>query len=262
MMRCAVLEDEPIAREILERYISADSRLKLCGLYAHAPQALSALQKTPVDLIFLDIQLRKTTGFEFLASLSSPPLVVFTTAYREYAVDGFDLHAVDYLLKPFSASRFAEAVSKAAIRFEAAHPLSGTSRDADSIHTGSTPVRNFPREHATLRHGDALTQYLFIKAEGKFHKLSLKDILYIEAYQEYVKVVTPQRTFLTLQSMKAVEEKLGGAMFIRIHRSYLVSLIHIQSVESHTVCVGTVRLPVGKTYWESFLAKITSYQLL
>jgi DNA-binding LytR/AlgR family response regulator len=224
-LQCIIIEDEPIGRKILQDYIRQDSRLQLAGTYRTATEAGSHVPALNPDLLFLDIRMPLLSGIEWLRSLPTPPLVIFTTAFREYAIEAFDLNAVDYLLKPFSFLRFAQAVQKALDRCS---PAAGTTA------------------------GD-----LFLRDGVKWLRVGIDQILYIEAMREYVKVVTTEGTHLIHQSMKSMEEQLPADLFLRIHKSYIVAISRIRSVEGREALIGKQRLPISRQLKKEVLEKIT-----
>ena len=232
---CIIIDDEPIARNILRDYISRDERLSLKGSYKSAGEALKEINADPSALIFLDVNMPKISGFEMLRSLPYHPCVIFTTAYREYALEGFDLNAVDYLLKPFSFERFLQAVNKASL-------FLANKQEA------KTPVQE--------------TDYIFIKCEGKLVRINLCEIFYIEALKEYVKICTVNGNFITYQSMHHLEEKLSAEKFFRVHRSYIVALQHVQMIEGNTVLINKTALPVSRNCKDEFIERIAKDKLL
>ena len=234
-MSCLIIDDEPIARNILRDYISRDERLNLVGSYKSAGEALKEIGSKQSLLIFLDINMPKISGFEMLRSMPQHPLVIFTTAFREFALEGFDMNAIDYLLKPFSFERFLQAVNKAYLVFcsQQPEPRAATSRDD-----------------------------IFVKSEGKLVRINIDDIYFIEALREYVKLVTSNGNFITYQSMQALQEKLPEEHFFRIHRSYIVSLPHVQMIEGNMVYVNKIPLPISRNYKDEFMERMTKDKLL
>ena len=232
---CIIIDDEPIARNILRDYIGRDERLFLTGSYKSAGDALKEINAHPSPLIFLDVNMPKISGFEMLRSLPYHPCVIFTTAYREYALEGFDLNAVDYLLKPFSFERFLQAVNKACLLLE-------------NKQEAKPPLQ----EH----------DYIFIKCEGKLVRINLNEIYYIEALKEYVKICTVNGNFITYQSMHYLEEKLSPEKFFRVHRSYIVALEHVQMIEGNTVLINKTALPVSRNCKDEFIERIAKDKLL
>lgn len=228
MINCLIVDDEPLSRRVVEKYLKDLPHLHLVGSCAHAFEAMEAIQKQPVDLIFLDINMPRLSGINFAKTLTHPPLIIFTTAYPEYAVEGFELEAVDYLLKPFSQERFFKAVSKA-------------SKILESNQASKAP--------------DA-PGFLLIKADKKLYKLNFGDILYLQAYGDYVKIFTTQKTLLTKERFAALEENLPADRFQKIHRSYVISLDAISFLEGNQVKINDILLPVSHSYRAELLAKL------
>lgn len=225
-LNCLIVDDEPFAHKVIERYMQDIQILQLQKNCYNAVEALQALHEHPVDLIFLDIQMPKLTGLSFIKSLPHKPQVILTTAYKEYALEGYELDVCDYILKPFSFERFLLAVNKAAIRIEREH-LPAQEERSHERHTSS---------------------FIAIKADKKLHKVELQDILYFESYGSYVKVHLKDRVLVTLESLKNLESTLPKEAFVRIHKSFLVSSAKINCVEGNTVHIGLKQLPVGAMY--------------
>ncbi|RFS21106.1 DNA-binding response regulator [Chitinophaga silvatica] len=240
MIRCIAVDDEPLALEIMEDYIRKVPFLTLAGKFENAATALSFIQNEPVDLVFLDIKMPDITGIQFLKSLKYPPMVVFTTAYGEYALDGFNLDVVDYLLKPVPFERFLKAAAKA-------------NENWSALQQKSLPAAAIPMEDAWVN------DYIFIKTEYKIIKINLEDILFIEALKDYTKIYTHNLPVLTLRSLKSFETRLPADKFIRVHRSYLVSLNKINSVEKNTVMIANQSIPISDGYRDRFYDVINKY---
>jgi DNA-binding LytR/AlgR family response regulator len=229
-IRCLIVDDEPPAREIIRRYIEAIPGLVLAGECANAIQVLGYLQKNQVDLIFLDINMPQLKGNEFLKILKSPPKIIFTTAHAEYALEGYELDVVDYLLKPIQFDRFVKAVQKM---------MSITA-------TGIVVHKNQPEANAEA--------FIYFRADRKMIKVLLKDILYIESMKDYIKVFTKNNgAIITKQSMTSVEAMLPEDHFIRIHRSYIVSLSNIKSFTHEVIEVEKKEIPIGKLFRNNVL---------
>lgn len=224
MIRCIAVDDEPLSLRIIEKYAADLPQLDLLASCSNAFEALEQLQRGGVDLIFLDINMPKLSGIGLLRSLDKQPLVVFTTAYPEYAVEGFELEAVDYLLKPFSQERFIKAVNRAAERL-------------------SAPAMPRP-------------DFLMVKADKKLYKVDFHDIAYLEAYGDYVKVFTKDRMLLTKERLNHVELQLPPELFARIHRSYIIALSAIEFIEGNTVKTGKEILPISENLRDSLLDKL------
>lgn len=233
-IRCLVIDDERLAREYLKNYISKIPQLELLGDYNSPLKAVEQIKKGEVDLLFMDIHMPDITGVEFLKSLTQKPDVIFTTAYQEYALEGFNLSAVDYLLKPFSFERFFQAVNKVIDKYERQSSIA--------------PSVELPQHQTAYAEN-----YLTIRADRKYYKINFKDIKYIEGQKAYVTFHTEQKKITALVSLKELEDALPGDQFLRIHKSYIVAVSEIQSLEGNQVEVGEVKLPVGKNYKEDVL---------
>jgi DNA-binding LytR/AlgR family response regulator len=226
MINCVTIDDEPLALEVVKKYISKSSDLHLEAAFSDAVEALDYLKKSPSDLLFLDIQMPGLNGIQLYKKLDPRPMVIFTTAYIEYAVDGFELDAVDYLLKPFGYERFQRAVKKAICKF--------------NIVTD---------ENKALK-----KEFLFIHSDYKMIKIACEDIIFIEASNDYAKIHTTSQSYLTLLSMKAIMEKLPSGQFSRVHRSYIAANTQISFIQFRKIgMLNGVQLPVGDTYRKEIL---------
>ncbi len=226
-IKCLVTDDEPLAMDVLENYIRQLDSLELVGRCNNALDALTFLQKNKVDLLFLDIQMPKLTGIDFLKTLRHPPKVIFTTAYRDYALEGFELNVLDYLLKPISFERFIVAVNK---------------------YHSYTPVNNLPQVITPPTVLSTEEPFIYLKADKKMVKVFLKDILYIESLKDYVKVKTAEKDIVTYQKISYLEEKLPDEKFIRIHRSYIIAVDKIKSFNTSFIDIGNEEIPIGRLY--------------
>jgi len=227
-LRCLVIEDEPLSQEVLAKYIAGIPELELAGICGDAVSASGLLRNSAIDLIFLDINLPVISGIHFLKSLSHPPLVIFTTAYPEFAVEGFEADAVDYLLKPFSFERFLKAVNKVFERISHLKPGTG-------LHDAT---------------GQETTGYLILRADKKLHKINYPDIFYFEATGDYVKVHTVARILLVHETLRNLEEQLPPGLFIRVHKSFIVPAGRISFIEGNRVNIGGTMIPIGLVYKE------------
>lgn len=225
-LRCIVVDDEPLAQQVIVTYIGRLSHMELVATCDNAMEAMQALQKDKIDVMFLDIQMPVITGVEFLRSLQHPPRVIFTTAYPDFALDGYDLNITDYLLKPISFERFMKAVNKV-----------------------SEAVNN--EEHNT-----PIPDHFFVKEDGKLVRVNFADIDHIECMKDYAKIFTKQRMIVTHHTMKKFEEVLPDQQFMRIHRSYIVSLSSINAIFGNVIETAKGRLPVGANYREMLMEKI------
>jgi DNA-binding LytR/AlgR family response regulator len=238
MIRTLIVDDEPLALDVLETYISQMDQLELVARCENAFEAQKILKAEDIDLLFLDIQMPQLTGVEFLKTLSNPPLTVFTTAYSEYAVEGFELDVVDYLLKPISLERFIKAVNKAEERHEA-------------------------NQSANEQLGGE--DYFFVKADKKLVRVDFDQILYIEGLKDYVIIRMTTGRVITLQTMKSLEHKLPADIFRRIHRSYIINLKKIKAITGNMVEIiekdQTKQIPIGKNYRDELLELVNKNRL-
>lgn len=214
--RCLIVDDEPLAHQVLKQFIAQTPGLVLGGQCRHAMEAHDHLRQHPVDLMFLDIEMPLVTGLNFLKTLPAPPQTILTTAYREYAYEGFELRVLDYLLKPFSYERFQKAVA----RYQPPAPAAPAADE----------------------------QYLLLKEQGSLLKIPYRDILYVEGCKDYVKIVTVAKTHLHHETMKGMAEQLG-AQFVRAHRSFIVAAAHIKLLQPEQLVLTTGdEIPIGNSY--------------
>jgi DNA-binding LytR/AlgR family response regulator len=238
-INCLVVDDEELARNLLENYIGRLPHLTLVGKCRDPFEALEALSSQSVDLLFLDIQMPGMTGMEFLRTLKKKPLVIFTTAYSEFALESYNHDATDYLLKPFGFERFVQAVNKAT-------DLLSLRKAAESP----------PAQQEQMAEVPIAKDFLLVKSEHKVHRLRFEDISYVEGMREYVAFHTPQGRILSLNSLKSLEDELPNDQFLRIHKSYIVAIGKIAAIEGNQVIVGKEKLPIGASYREAVLAKL------
>jgi len=230
LISCIIIEDEKLAQDVIIRHLEESGRFTLLGTYRNAPEAREALENLEVDLIFLDIQLPGMTGLNFLRSLTNPPLVVFTTAYPEYALESYEFNVIDYLLKPISYERFSKTIDKII--------------DGNIFKTPGTRKKPLMRD------------YIFIRSDSKFFRVSFSDIIYIEGMKDYLKIHTKEHVIVTHQTMGEMENILGTAQFLRIHKSYIVSVTNIKAVFGNSVDMGKSLLPIGLIYKEAVMSLI------
>lgn len=221
---CLAVDDEPPALDVLQKHITAVTSLELVGLCNNAVEALEVMKDHTIDLIFLDIQMPHILGTDFIGALKNPPKVIFTTAYRKFAVEGFELNAVDYLLKPISFERFLKAVSKVMEITPAIVPKSVSGN------------------------GNANDTHLYFRADRKMVKVMLDEILYVESLKDYVKIITATKTVITKQSISSLEEMLPKDAFVRIHRSFIVAISKIESYNHEVIVVDKKELPISRMY--------------
>ncbi|WP_422004819.1 LytR/AlgR family response regulator transcription factor [Roseivirga pacifica] len=234
-VKCLIVDDEPLAREVIASYIERVEGLQLLAEVDNAVKAFDWLKKESIDLIFLDIQMPKLNGIEFLKAMHHTPKVIFTTAYREYAIESYELDVVDYLLKPVSFPRFLMAVNKM---------MNGQHEDA----TEELQSDELRTDHP----------YIFLKADRKMVKIYLKDILYIESLKDYVRINLPEKEVISLQKISYLEQKLPEDCFMRIHRSFIVPIKKIEAFSNNAIEIGGHELPIGRNYKEQVLAVLNS----
>lgn len=237
-LNCVIVEDEPLARNLMVEYVRKVPSLNLIEACSSPLAAIEVLRTNSVDLLFLDVQMPELTGISLLKVLQKRPLVVLTTAYSEYALEGYELDVADYLLKPITFERFLRAVDKVTQRLEG---------------------KQTPAVEKVIQ--DSGNQFMFVKDGTKLVKVELNDILYIEGLKDYVTIHTKQQKITSLQRMKALEEQLPSDAFIRIHNSFIVSLKAIEVVHRGDVQVGGNLLPIGETFKKSFREFIEKNQM-
>lgn len=225
-MNCIIIEDEPAAQSILEHYIERCPGLTLVGTFRDVFSAQAFIDNNNIDLMFLDINLPEMSGVSFLRSLVHPPHVIFTTAYPQYAVDGFDLEAVDFLLKPFSFERFCKAVNKAKER----------------INTNSAPN---------------LRGKITVKSDRRIYQISLSDILFVESCGDYVTIHCQDKKLMVHGTMKSWEEKLKGSSFLKVHRTTIVNLQRVDHIEGNQIQIGQHKIPVSDQFKEELLERMS-----
>lgn len=229
-MKCLIVDDEYLALQLLESYIAKIPSLQLVGKCRNALTALEILQKEQVDLLFLDIQMPDLTGLDLLKTLSHSPMVIFSTAYSEYAMEGYELNVLDYLLKPIPFERFVKAVNKA--------------KNLYSLQNQPTSISPAMAEKSTVE-----KDYFMVKADYKSLKVRFEDILYVEGLKEYVSIYTLQgKRIITHSTMKNIEQILVPYGFMRIHKSYIVSLSKVDAIVGNMLEINSVEIPVGRSY--------------
>lgn len=225
MVRCIIVDDEDLARALLENYVEKVGDLELVASCASPLDAFNLLQKEPVDLLFLDIQMPEMNGTELFRSLVEKPFVIFTTAYSEYALQSYDLEALDYLLKPIRFERFLKAIQKA-------------------------------QKRITDQNVNLSSAAITIKSGYDLHKVRLDDILYIEGMKEYVAFYTSEKRIITLKSLKSLEAELPSSRFMRVHRSYIIQRKYVTALINKQIQVGATKIPVGERYLDAVKQKL------
>ncbi len=236
-IKCIVIDDEPLARKGLKEYIADVDFLDLTGEFDSALKAADLISRGEVQLLFLDIQMPKITGLEFFKTLQNPPPVIFTTAYPQYALDGFEMNALDYLLKPISFDRFLKASLRAKEFYEV--------REKNQIGTSGQAA-----------------DYFFIKADNKLVKLMYDDLLFAEALQNYVVIHTKDKKYMTYLTFKSVEDYLPAGKFIKTHKSYIVSAAKIESIEGNDIRIGSHHVPISRNLKDEVMDKLLKGKFL
>lgn len=227
---CIAIDDEPLALSKLEGFIGRIPELKLVRTFDNSIEAMVWLKENQADLIFLDIQMEQLTGIQFLEATGTTSKIIITSAYDEYAIKGYDLNVTDYLLKPFSFQRFVQGVNKV-MDYYSQNP---NSSGAPSVSDG----------------------FIFVKTEYRLERIDLDQILYIEGMKDYLRIICKDKKIMTLQSFSKLEESLPPNKFCRVHKSYLVSIDKIKSIERNVILIADQRIPVSNTYRESFFSRI------
>jgi len=236
MIRCLIVDDEPLALHVLEDYLSKIPFLQLVKSTTNPIEALTLVQEGNIDLVFLDVQMPELTGIQFLRIANGKAKVILTTAYQQYALEGYELDVIDYLLKPIAFDRFFKAVQKAQTLLQPAAP--STPKPAEAI--------------SVQQQQDFLSDFIFVKTEHKIQKVYLNDILFIEGLKDYISIFTQAERIITLQNMKKMEDALPAKHFTRVHKSYIVSINKIDSIERSRISIGDKIIPVGDTYRDDF----------
>jgi DNA-binding LytR/AlgR family response regulator len=230
VINCIAIDDDPSALKTIREFCLKIQSVNIVGTFTNPYEAIHTLNNNQVDLIFLDIVMPQISGLEFLKTLYNPPMVIFTTAFKEYAVEGFEYDAVDYLVKPFAFDRFLKAVNKAFQLLKLKKPVNSSFEEAPRISNG----------------------FLMVKVEYTTIRVDLNDILYIEGLKDYVKIHTEGKLILTKTTMKNIIEKLPSDSFIRVHKSYIISLEKIDMIENSRIVIGNQRIPIGESFRSSF----------
>ncbi|MFQ5640952.1 MAG: LytR/AlgR family response regulator transcription factor [bacterium] len=230
-LKCLIVDDEPLAQRVVEKYCKDIPHVQVVDKCKNALEAMEILYRQDIDVLFLDINMPKLSGLNFLRTLRNPPLVIITTAYQEYALEGYELDVVDYLKKPFSFERFLRAIQKAQSRLY----------HVDKNDQSGKNIQQTEEE------------FIFVKSDKVTYKINLDDILYVEALGDYIKLHTLEKVIVTYLSLKKIEELLPRNYFPRIHKSYIVSLKKVNSVEGNRVEIQKIKLPIGSKYRQSFL---------
>ena len=239
---CIAIDDEPLALEKIKGYVEKVDTLDLISTFDNGIDALSFLKENKVDLMFLDVQMEELSGIQLLETLNHKPKVILTTAYDKYTLKGYELNVTDYLLKPFSFQRFLQAIDKV--------------YDVVLSEKNRTPAI-----HAEKNQNYKL-DYIFIRTDSKYKKVNFADILFVEGMKDYIRIHTTNERMMTLKSFKKISEFLPEELFIRVHKSYLVSISKIDSIERNTIVIGENRIPIGESYRKHFFYMLKKNQLI
>jgi len=235
MINCVIVDDEPLAREGMSNYVREVDFLRLAGICENPLELGRLLDQQSVDLIFLDIQMPKMNGLDFLKTVQNPPIVIITTAYPTYAIEGFQLNVLDYLLKPITFDRFFRSVTKA--------------KDYYHLITRSSPSAG------------STADYFFIRCGSKYEKIFFNQILYVEGMQNYITIYTEKGKYITLLYLKNLEQNLDPQSFIRVHKSYIVSIDKIEAIEGNEIFIQSQRIPMSRNYREEVLQRVVTNKL-
>ena len=240
-LSCLIVEDEPLARNLITQYVQKVPSLNLVKACSNPLEAIEILRGTHVDILFLDVQMPEITGITLLKILQKKPYVILTTAYSEYALEGYELEVSDYLLKPITFERFLKAVERATIRLNTTNITSTITNENEKINTEKINNNN-----------ELIQPFIFVKDGTKLVKIKLSDIMYIEGLKDYISIYTPNKKIVSLQRIKVLEAQLPENQFIRIHNSYIVALAWIDSIHKERVEIGKTLLPISDTYRKAF----------
>ena len=223
MIRCAIIDDEPLSRDVLRQFVSDHPDLISSGEYKDALEFIAVVEANPVDLLLLDINMPKLSGISFYKSLANKPLVIFTTAYPEFALDGFELNAVDYLMKPIPFDRFLQAIQKVKTRLK-------TPQDSP--------------------------EYIMLKVDKKLYRAAFEDILFFEAFGDYGKVHLANQVLIITATMKKMEAGLPKDLFVRVHKSFIINTSKVEFIEGNQIKIGNKLIPIGMMYRENLLKQL------
>ena len=230
MIKCIIVDDEPLAQQVIQNHLQKITKFELVSTCSNATEAMNALKSYEVDLIFLDIKLPGMSGLNFLRTLKTPPLIVLTTAYPNYALESYEFNVIDYLLKPISFERFIKAINKII---------------DNRLYTG-----------AAIDKEDIFSDHIFIKSGSKFFKVNFSEIIYIQGMRDYLKIHTTEYRLVTHQTMNDIEKTLPAKMFIRVHKSYIVAVLHIKIIYGNSIEIDNITVPIGDSYKNAVMSLI------
>ncbi|MDO5969416.1 LytTR family DNA-binding domain-containing protein [Flavivirga aquimarina] len=239
-MKCVIIDDEPLAIDVIESYVKQVGGLEIVAKCTNPLDAITLLSKHKIDLVFLDIEMPNLTGIDLVKAIDNIPQFIFTTAYPQYALDGFNLNATDYLVKPIPFHRFLKAISRAKEKYELEQ-----NKQTNVVSTGVVTTQT-------------LDDFIFVKSEYENIKINIDTIKYIQGLKDYIKIysTTTNKAILTLSSFKDIMDKLPASQFIRIHRSYIVNVGFIEALQKTNVVIDNIRIPIGETYKEEVMKRL------
>ena len=241
-MNCITIDDEPLALNVIEDFTGKIDFINLVARCTSAIEAVKILQNNDIDLIFLDIQMPHITGLDFVKTLEKPPMIIFTTAYSDYALNGFEVNAIDYLIKPVSFDRFFKAVCKAYELFN----LKKRNREGYITHSENEISK---------------PEYLLVKVEYSTVKVEPQNILYIEGVKDYVKIRTVEKSLITKSTLKNIEDHLPQDKFVRVHKSFIVAISKIEAIENNRIIIKDKRIPIGSQYKQIFMDILNKFRI-
>ncbi|MBL0738352.1 response regulator transcription factor [Flavobacterium sp. GN10] len=229
-IKCVLIDDEPLAIKVLENYFTNFTDFEVVGTFTNSLEALDFINSTPVDAVFLDINMPMMTGFELISLIENKTKVIITTAFREFAAESYDLDVLDYLVKPIPLPRFIKCINKITTEYNLKNNIKVETAKGDS--------------------------HIFIKVDKKMMKINIEEILFVEGMKEYIKVVTPDKTYITHKSLTSLSEELPADRFLRIHKSYVIALNKVKSIEGNRVQIQSYNIPIGRNYSKEVKNKI------
>lgn len=235
-LKCLIIDDEPSGRKVIEEFINETDFLEFAGSAPNPVKAITLMNSISIDLLFLDVQMPKINGIDFLKSLRNPPMVILTTAFSEYALQGFELDVIDYLLKPVSLERFLKASNKAREFYELKHGVSSSASEAPA--------------------------FFFVKCNTKYERIVFDDLLFIEAASNYVILQTRQKRYITYLTFKGIADHLPAGQFIKVHKSYIVALDKIESLDGEEISIGGQTIPISRGLKEEVMTRVVNRNLL
>jgi len=247
IIQCIIIDDEPLAQRVIEKFLEDIPNFNVVAKCSNAYEAMDVISNNHIQLMFLDINMPKLSGMTFLKTLKNPPMTIITTAYSEYAIEGYELDVIDYLKKPFSFDRFFKSIQKVQERVKTEHPSHIESHNLEVTHSDNNE--------------NSSNKFIFVKANKKNYKVDIDDIFYIEALGDYIKIHTRDSVLVTYQSMKKIEALLPTNIFVRIHKSFIVSVNKIKSIEGNMIEIKSEKISIGNNYKQQLQDFIDKYSI-